>query len=274
MHGVGARVRVAVGVTADPRAETKRSRRVRQVPPVVGKQLLRRVDEALLEEPVAVANLVDDAWPVRAHLVRLPEHGDLGGQLVLDRVAAVRRVVELGEVRRDPLVRREHGAPRGLGRMRCQDELQGDALHGLARRNPGERFLERLGQHALLLRIGPPAADPVLLLCDVRELEVERERAEDARLPLERQAGDGGGEIVVRRRRPAQTARARGCARRPRAASRPPARRAPARAGRRGGGRRAAAAHRSGGSRTAIPASVGRNRRKTAQSIAQVDKPR
>ena len=70
--------------------------------PVVREKLLGRVDEALLEEPVAVANLVDDARPVRSHLVRLPEHGDLGGELLLDRIAPVRRVVELGEVRRDP----------------------------------------------------------------------------------------------------------------------------------------------------------------------------
>ena len=37
----------------------------------------------------------------------------------------------------------------------------------------------------------------MLLLGDVRELEVERERTEDARLPLERQAGDCGSEIVL-----------------------------------------------------------------------------
>ena len=273
VHGVGAGVRIAVGVTADPRAEAERSRRVRRVPPVVGEQLLRRVDEALLEEPVAVANLVDDARPVRPHLVRLPERGDLGGELVLDRVAAVRRVVELAEKRRDPKVRREHGAARGLGRVRRQDELQGDALHDLAGRDAGERLLERLGQHALLLRVGAPAADPVLLLRDVRELEVERERAEDARLPLEREAGDSGGEIVVRRavaRRPRERADALDVGEQrlvllldehlpeqvAEQADVAPQRRI---------GRGLADGH---------PASVGRTRRKTAQSFAQVEKPR
>src|SRR5437870_506071 len=39
----------------------------------------------------------------------------------------------------------------------------------------------------------------MLLLGHVRELEVERERTEDARLPLERQARDRSSEIVVRR---------------------------------------------------------------------------
>ena len=47
-------------------------------------------------------------------------------------------------------------------------------------------------------RVGAAAADPVLLLGDVRELEVERERAQHARLPLERQRRDRGREVVVR----------------------------------------------------------------------------
>ncbi len=104
------------------------------MPPVVREQLLGRVDEALLEEPVAVADLVDDARPARSHLVGLPERGDLGRELVLDRVAPVRRVVELAEERSDPKVRREHGAARGLGRVRGQDELQRNALRHLAGR--------------------------------------------------------------------------------------------------------------------------------------------
>ncbi len=64
---------------------------------VVGEQLLGRVDEALLEEPVSVADLVDDARPARPDLVRLPERRDLVGELLLDRLAAVARIVELGE---------------------------------------------------------------------------------------------------------------------------------------------------------------------------------
>ena len=52
---------------------------------------------------------------------------------------------------------------------------------------PRERLVERLRHDPLLARVGAPAADPVLLLGDVRELEVERERPQHARLPLERQ---------------------------------------------------------------------------------------
>jgi len=39
----------------------------------------------------------------------------------------------------------------------------------------------------------------VLLLGDVRELEVRRERAQHSRLPLESELTHGGGEILVRR---------------------------------------------------------------------------
>jgi len=49
-----------------------------------------------------------------------------------------------------------------------------------------------------LRRVGAAAADPVLLLGDVRELEIEGERAEHARLALEREAGDCCRKIVLR----------------------------------------------------------------------------
>ena len=121
-----------------------------QVPAVVGEQLLRRVDEALLEEPVPVADLVDDARPPRAHLVGLPVRRDLRGERALDLGAARRReqrVVELGEQRGDAQVRREHRPPRRLGRMRRQDELQRDPpleLLGRDALEPRERVVERL----------------------------------------------------------------------------------------------------------------------------------
>ena len=110
---VGARVRIAVGVAADPGAEAKRSGSVGQVAPVVGEQLLGCVDQALLEEPVAVADLVDDARPVRAHLVRLPERGDLRGELALDRVAAgtARRRARRAARRSADAMRAPFGAP-------------------------------------------------------------------------------------------------------------------------------------------------------------------
>ncbi len=72
---------------------------------------------------------------------------------------------------------------------------------------PRERVVERLGGHALLELVRPQPANAVMLLGDVRELEVERERAQHARLALERQRLDRRLELLVRRpgpRRPGQ----------------------------------------------------------------------
>ena len=63
---------------------------------------------------------------------------------------------------------------------------------------PRKRLLERFGQHALLVRVDAPAANAVLLLGDVRELEIRGEGAKDARLPLERELAHCGREVVLR----------------------------------------------------------------------------
>ncbi len=94
--------RVAVLVAADPRAEAERQRRVRQALPVRSKQVRRRFPQALLEEPEPVANLVQHAWALLAHLVGLPQRGDLLGERRLElRLARARqtRVVELRRAR-------------------------------------------------------------------------------------------------------------------------------------------------------------------------------
>ena len=51
----------------------------------------RRVEQALLEEPEAVPDLVDDARPPRPHLVGLPERRDLLGERVARSGGAGRR---------------------------------------------------------------------------------------------------------------------------------------------------------------------------------------
>ena len=110
---VRARVRVSVHVAADPGSEGEGQRRVRKRAAIGGDQLLGGVEQALLEEPEAVADLVDDAWALGPHLVGLPEDGDLlGGALhhVLARV-------ELGEQPAEPGLRLQDGAPRRLGRV-------------------------------------------------------------------------------------------------------------------------------------------------------------
>src|SRR6266480_1095804 len=83
---LGAGVRVPVRVAADPGAEAKRRPGRRNLYAVFGKQALGRVEQALLEEPEPVPDLVDDARPLRPHLVRLPQLRDLGRQLGLDLV--------------------------------------------------------------------------------------------------------------------------------------------------------------------------------------------
>jgi hypothetical protein len=111
------------------------------------------------------------------------------------------RVVELGEERTDAHMGREHRSPCCLGRMCGEDELERDPASDLVAGHviePGEGLLERLGEHALLVRVDAAAADAVLLLRDVRELEVGRERAQDARLALERELAHRCGEVVLR----------------------------------------------------------------------------
>jgi hypothetical protein len=71
---------VAVLIAADPGPEAQRLVRVRQVPAEVSDEERGSVQKALLEEPQAVPDLVDDARPLRPHLVGLPQPCDLLGQ--------------------------------------------------------------------------------------------------------------------------------------------------------------------------------------------------
>ena len=80
--------RIAVHVAADPRSEAKRRRRVGQAAAPLVEQRLGRLEEAVLEEPEAVADLVGDPQPVVTHLVRLPEQRDLLGEPLPRRRAA------------------------------------------------------------------------------------------------------------------------------------------------------------------------------------------
>ena len=199
-----ARTGIAVGVAPDPRAEAERRRRARKPQPVLGEQPLGRVDQALLEEPVAVADLVDDARAAGAHLVGLPEHRDLRSEVVVDLRTPQRReqrVVQLLEQRADAQVRGEHRAPRGLGRVRGQHELERDALRRLVAELQ-ERVGERLARHSLLVQVLAPPPHAVMLLRDVRQLEIERERPQHASLLRVRQLLDRRTQLVERRPAP------------------------------------------------------------------------
>ncbi len=191
--------RVSVHVAANPASERERARRRGKLPPVPGEHALRRVEQALLEEPEAAPDLVADSGPPGAHLVRLPEHRHLLGQRGLDRLAPVVSLEELGE----PQVSGERASPRGLGGVRGEDELEGDVSRlgrELRRRNAaGFEPLERLGQRLAgclpLSLVGAPATEPVMLLGDVGELEVEAERAQDLRLARDRESAELPGQL-------------------------------------------------------------------------------
>ena len=131
LEGIGDRLwpgrRIAVQIASDPGAEPKGRRRSRHEPSVVGEQELGHPQQALLEEPQPMADLVDDARSVRAHFVRLPEERDLLRECRLDPPPARGRescVVELGEKPAQPQVSGEHAAPSRLGRVRGEHELE------------------------------------------------------------------------------------------------------------------------------------------------------
>ena len=212
------RRRVAVLVASDPAPEAERRDRRRQPLAEVGDELGRDVEQARLEEPEPVADLVDDARTVRAHLVGLPQGGHLLGDRGKSRLPTRTvecRVVEPVEQPVEPQLRGEHGTPRRLGRVGRQHELEREPAPGggqLPRAHvrplqPRERLRERLPRDALLVLVLAPPPQPVVLLGEVRELEVHREGAQHLALPLQRQRRHGVGQP-----------RARGCrAARPRA---------------------------------------------------------
>jgi hypothetical protein len=86
-------------------------------------------------------------------------------------------------------MRRQDEAERHA-RARARQLVVGDA--GLAKARV--RLGERLARQTLLVLVLPAPPDAVVLLGDVRELEVEPERAQHERLPLGRQRAHAVGE--------------------------------------------------------------------------------
>ena len=188
-------VRVAVEVTSDPAAEAQRLAGPLQPPHKCPLELRDRIPEALLEEPEPLPDLVDDARPLGADLVGLPEQRDLLREAVLQPPSLRERrslVIEAGQERRDPAMRLEDGAARGLCRMGGEDELDSEPRAGClhlclldaAAVELRERIGERLARDPPLRLVFAKPADPVMLLRDVDELEEERERPQDGTLAL------------------------------------------------------------------------------------------
>jgi hypothetical protein len=94
-------------------------------------QLGRDVEQALLEEPQAVADFVDHARPVRTHLVRLPQRGHLLGDRRLDPRPARPRVVEPVKLLVKTDLRGEDGPAGRFGRMRGQHKIEREPPRGL-----------------------------------------------------------------------------------------------------------------------------------------------
>ncbi len=76
---LGADVRVPVQVTTDPAAEPQRPARAVEPGPQRALEVGYSIPEGLLEEPEALADLIDDARALGADLVGLPEQRDLLG---------------------------------------------------------------------------------------------------------------------------------------------------------------------------------------------------
>ena len=108
------------------------------------------------------------------------------------------RVVEPPQRGREPLVCLEDRAARRLGRVRGQHRAHLEARRCRAQLVvPDAGFPqardcigERLARHASLVLVLAPPSQPVVLLGDVRELEEERERAQDGGLLLEIELAD------------------------------------------------------------------------------------
>ena len=142
-------VRIAVPVAADPRAERERTGVERQLDPDPRQLLaerLQRVRDGVAVQRVEVvhgaAGLVDHVGTREAELVGLPQQVDQLAEPAADaapgdRVAVAARAVPLVEEPRDLPHLREHGAARGLGRVRGEDRPQPEVPDVVGELGPG-----------------------------------------------------------------------------------------------------------------------------------------
>ena len=145
------------------------------------------VEEHGLEEEEVAADLVLDLGPDPAQLVRLPPDRQLLAELAQQLAAAAvagAGIVELVQQQRDVPLVVEDRAPRGLGRVRGEHVLDLQLGHQRADVDlPVAQDLRRLGERLALDLARPvvlaPAPRALALLGDVRELQLERARADD-----------------------------------------------------------------------------------------------
>ena len=191
---LGAGVRVAVEVAADPGAEAQRRRGA------PGDELAQLARAAAARHPTGSPRRTRGPWRISSTTRgRCERTSSVCQRIVIssasssrDRAPRRRRqlgVVELAQQRGDPAVLREDGPPRRLGRVRGQDELDRERPTASRSSLADRRSSARTRRRATRAACGPRARtarrrrSAVVLLGDVRELEVERERAQDERLP-------------------------------------------------------------------------------------------
>jgi hypothetical protein len=147
-----------------------------------------------------VTDLVDDSRPDAAQLVGLPEQSHLPGKVFGDCIDArgcYERIVELVQQAADAQMRGENRPARRFGGMSGQHEPEG---HGFrpAIAEPVERVAEGVAWNSSLELVLAPTPQPVVLLCDVDELEVEREGADHGLLFVQLETANGLAESIAR----------------------------------------------------------------------------
>ena len=203
---------VAVHVAAGPAAEAKRGAFGRpagaEATRDLGLQARRGVEQHGLEEEQDPPHLVLDGRSQPAYRSGLPPQRERLAQLVFDHPplgAPDALVVEPFHRRPDGLLVVEHRAPRRVGRMRGHHEPHVEPAERLvdlcvrAQRRRGARGGERLAlRRARVGVVLSPAAQPLELLGDVRELQLHRA---GSHVRLERggaQARDEADETIAR----------------------------------------------------------------------------
>src|SRR5262249_55798514 len=136
-----------------------------------------------LEDPRTVGARAGVWQPALPHLVGLPEERHLFGDHVLELELLGGReawVVEPPQHLRDADVREHDRAACRLGRMRGEHEpdLRSARTVEVDAVELGERRLERVARDAAVAGVLAAPANAVMLLGEVRELEVEAERAQ------------------------------------------------------------------------------------------------
>ena len=236
---VGRDRRVAVAVAADPRPpaqERRHPRRARSRSSAVGRRspARRAVVEGGVHRPVQARHereqrgveerhrgphLVERRRDDRPQVGGAPQDRDLLAQPAPDLAVLGRRqarIVESLEQRGEPPQRDKERPPAGLGRVRGEDRRDRQPLDRTVELvvgstqppQPADGVGERPVQHPGARGTCAPGqrADPLPLLGEVHQLEVEREGANDGLGPVEVQGGELVGELLALERivRPAE----------------------------------------------------------------------